>query len=448
MSQKLTPDLTLFARWIVPVNPTGIVLENHALLVNGGRISHLLPAKEARELLSPEGLIAAVDLENHVLIPGLINAHGHAAMSLLRGVGDDMPLKAWLEERIWPLEGQLVDADFVESGTRLAAAEMIRSGTTCFADNYFFPEACATVVQQSKLRVQLACPVIDFPTAWAQNPDEYIEKTTALADQYRHDERIHIAFGPHSPYSVSDEPLQKIAALAEELDIPVHMHVHETQTEVDAALAQDGMRPLARLAKLGLLSPRLFCTHMTALTEEEIDSVATSGTQVAHCPESNLKLASGFCPVETLRKAGVNVALGTDGCASNNDLDMFSEMRTAAQLAKAVAQDATALPAAAALQMATLNGAKAMGLDADIGSLEIGKFADITAVDMTAINAMPLYDVISQLVYSTQAGQVSDVWSGGKPLLRGGELQTIDSKQLEQETRSWQSRVYAIAHGE
>lgn len=448
MSQELTPDLAVFARWIVPVVPSGVVLENHAILVSNGKISHLLPAEQARHELSPEALASAIELEHHALIPGLVNAHGHAAMSLLRGVGDDMPLKSWLEERIWPLEGQLVDDDFVECGTRLAAAEMIRSGTTCFADNYFFPEASARVIKQSKLRGQLACPVIDFPTAWAQDPDEYIDKTIALADLYKHDERVHIAFGPHSPYSVSDAPLSKIATLAEELDIPIHMHVHETQTEVDAALAQDGMRPLARLANLGLLSPRLFCTHMTALTPQEIEDVAGSGTQVAHCPESNLKLASGFCPVETLRQAGVNVALGTDGCASNNDLDMFSEMRTAAQLAKAVAHKATALPAAAALQMATLNGARAMGLESLLGSLEIGKFADMTAVDMRALNAMPLYNVISQLVYSTQASQVSDVWSGGEALLRSGELQTIDTQQLRQETRRWQSRVQAIAHSE
>lgn len=447
MSQELTPDLVLFARWIVPVVPAGTVLENHAILVNNGKISHLLPAEEARRQLSTEALAHAVELAHHVLIPGLVNAHGHAAMSLLRGVGDDMPLKSWLEERIWPLEAQLVNDEFVESGTRLAAAEMIRSGTTCFADNYFFPEASARVIKQSRLRGQLACPVIDFPTAWAQSSDDYIEKTLALADHYKHDERVHIAFGPHSPYSVSDAPLSKIAALAEELDLPIHMHVHETQAEVDAAVAQEGIRPLARLSNLGLLSPRLFCTHMTALTPQEIEAVATNGVHVAHCPESNLKLASGFCPVETLRQAGVNVALGTDGCASNNDLDMFSEMRTAAQLAKAVAHQATALPAAAALQMATLNGARAMGLEELLGSLESGKFADITAVDMRALNAMPLYDVISQLVYSTQASQVSDVWSGGVALLRNSELQTIDTEQLAQETRQWQSRVHASAHG-
>ncbi len=441
--ERITPDLAIFARWIIPVYPTQTVLQDHAIFVINGRISHLLPADQARELLAPEAADSTIELSQHALIPGLINAHGHAAMSLLRGIGDDMPLKAWLEERIWPLEGSLADKDFVNAGARLAAAEMIFSGTTCFSDNYFFPEETAKVVLESKLRVQLACPVLDFPTQWAQNADEYIEKTTALHDEYRHDDRIHVAFGPHSPYSVADAALQRIASLAEELDLVIHMHVHETQAEVDAAEAQDGIRPIARLHKLGLLSPRFFCTHMTALTEEEMSLIGESGTHVAHCPESNLKLASGFCEVEKLRNKGVNIALGTDGCASNNDLDMFSEMRTAAQLAKAVAKDATALPAHAALEMATLNGARALGLDTLIGSLEVGKFADMAAVDLSAINSQPLYDVVSHLVYSTQASQVSDVWSGGQALLRNRKLMTLNQSEIEESTKSWQRRIHA-----
>lgn len=439
------PSLVLFARWVVPVDAAKTVLENAAVVVIDGRISAVLAADDARQNLSAELLANAVELPNHALIPGLVNAHGHAAMSLLRGIGDDMPLKAWLEERIWPLESQLVSKEFVEAGTRLAAAEMILSGTTCFSDNYFFPEAAAQVVIETKMRAQLACPVIDFPTPWAQDADEYIAKTTALHDDYRHDSRVHIAFGPHSPYSVSDEPLQKIAALAEELDIPIHMHVHETQAEVEAAEQADGRRPLSRLQKLGLLSPRLFCTHMTALTQEEVDMVAASGSHVAHCPESNLKLASGFCEVEKLRRHGINVALGTDGCASNNDLDMLSEMRTAAQLAKAVAGDATALPAHAALEMATINGAKALGLGDSIGSIERGKYADLAAIDLSAINSTPIYNVVSHLVYSTQASQVSDVWSGGHALLRDRKLQTIDSSALAATTQIWQERVLAVS---
>ena len=441
----LTPDLVVFARWVVPVVPTQTVLENYALFVTDGRITHLLQANDAKTMLSEAALAGATQLNNHALLPGLVNAHGHAAMTLLRGVGDDMPLQAWLEERIWPLEGELADGSFVNAGVRLAAAEMILSGTTCFADNYFFPEETAKVTLETKLRVQLACPVLDFPTRWASHADEYINKTTALHDQYRQDDRVHVAFGPHSPYSVSDAPLRKIATLAAELDLPVHMHVHETQTEVDDAEVKDGVRPLARLHALGLLTPRLFCTHMTALTQEEIELVASSGSHVAHCPESNLKLASGFCEVQKLARHGINVALGTDGCASNNDLDMFSEMRTAAQLGKAVAQDATAVPANAALAMATINGAKAMGLDADIGSLEVGKFADLCAVDLGSINSIPLYDVISQLVYSTQASQVSHVWSGGEALLCNRKLQTIDEQQLKRTTQEWQKRVKHVA---
>ncbi len=442
---KITPDLVVFARWIVPVIPNETIFENSALFVNKGRISHLVPASEAETMLSDNALHAATRLENHALIPGLINAHGHAAMTLLRGVGDDMPLQAWLEQRIWPLEGELADAEFVNAGVRLAAAEMIRAGTTCFADNYFYPDESAKVTLETKLRVQLACPVLDFPTRWAKNADEYINKTTALHDRYRDSERVHVAFGPHSPYSVSDEPLRKIAKLAAELDLPIHMHVHETQAEVDDAQRRDGIRPLARLHALGLLTPRLICTHMTALTQNEIELIAESGSHVAHCPESNLKLASGFCEVEKLTRHGINVALGTDGCASNNDLDMFSEMRTAAQLGKAVAKDATAVPASAALAMATINGAKAMGLDGEIGSLEIGKFADLCAVDMSGINSMPLYDVVSQLIYSTQASQVSHVWSSGEPLLYNGKLQTIDEQKLKQTTQEWQLRVKQTA---
>jgi len=310
---KITPDLVVFARWIVPVIPNETIFENSALFVTKGRISHLVPASEAETMLSDNALHAATRLENHALIPGLINAHGHAAMTLLRGVGDDLPLQAWLEQRIWPLEGELADAEFVNAGVRLAAAEMIRSGTTCFADNYFYPDESAKVTLETKLRVQLACPVLDFPTRWAKNADEYINKTTALHDRYRDSERVHVAFGPHSPYSVSDEPLRKIAKLAAELDLPIHMHVHETQAEVDDAQRRDGIRPLARLHALGLLTPRLICTHMTALTQNEIELMAESGSHVAHCPESNLKLASGFCEVEKLTRHGINVALGTDG---------------------------------------------------------------------------------------------------------------------------------------
>src|SRR5690606_35412686 len=295
--------------------------------------------------------------------PGLVNTHGHAAMSLLRGIADDLPLMTWLEDHIWPAEGRWVSEEFVYQGTLLAIGEMIRSGTTCFADMYFFPEASAKAASEAGIRVQLAAPIIDFPNPWSANAEEAINKFIDLHDTWRNSELVSTAFGPHAPYTVSDGPLRKIATLADELDLPVHMHVHETAFEVEQAVANSGKRPIQLLNDLGLLSPRLICVHATQLDDTDISLLQSSGAHVAHCPESNLKLASGFCPVEKLRRHGINVCLGTDGAASNNDLDMFSEMRTAALLAKAVSSDAAALPAFAALKMATLDGARAMGLD-------------------------------------------------------------------------------------
>jgi 5-methylthioadenosine/S-adenosylhomocysteine deaminase len=434
----LEADLVIHAKWVIPVDAESQILENHSVVVADKRIIEILSQDEARKKV-----LAAqtVELPHHALIPGLINAHGHAAMSLFRGVADDIPLKEWLEEYIWPLEGEHVSAEFVQQGAILACAEMIASGTTCFADMYFFPDAVAKVVLDAQLRVQLASPILDFPTVWANDADEYILKATQLHDNYRNSDLVHTAFGPHAPYTVSDEPLRKIAMLAEELDIPIHMHVHETAQEVEESITSNGMRPLQRLAKLGLISPRLLCVHATQLLEEELKLLNENGAHVIHCPESNLKLASGFCPVNKLLKNGINVGLGTDGCASNNDLDMFSEMRTAALLAKGVAGDASAVPAYQALRIATINGARAMGLDHKIGSLETGKFADLTAVDMSCYNSIPIYNPVSHLVYNTQASQVSHVWCSGKLLFENNELLTIDKLKLVEATHNWQQQI-------
>jgi len=437
MQQRI--DLLIHASWIVTCNDTHSILEDHSLAVANGRILDILPSAEARS-----AYLATQDmsLTNHVLMPGLVNAHGHAAMALLRGAADDLSLHSWLQDYIWPLEGRWIDEDFVYQGTRLAIAEMLLSGTTCFADMYFFPNAAARAVLESGIRAQLACPVIDFPTAWATHADEYISKATALHDQFRGHPLVSIAFGAHAPYTVSDAPLAKIATFAEELDIPIHMHVHETAQEIHDAVAASGKRPLKRLEDLGLISPRLLCVHATQLNDEERATLSANGATVVHCPESNLKLASGFCEVAKLLKAGVNVALGTDGAASNNDLDMFSEMRTAALLAKAVAGDASALPAALALQMATLNGARALGLDQEIGSLENGKWADLIAVSMNSWNTLPLYNPASQLVYSTNSRQVSHVWVAGRMLVGNGQLTSVDVDSLLRELTRWQDRIY------
>ncbi len=431
-------DTLIHARWIVPVRPRGQVLEDHSLALRDGRIHACLPTPEAKDRFRAP---AELSLDRHVLIPGLVNAHTHAAMNLLRGLADDLPLMTWLQEHIWPAEQRHVDRDFVYDGTELAVAEMLRGGITCFNDMYFYPDETARAARRAGIRAVVGLIVLDFPTRWAEGPEDYLRKGLDLHEQYADDPLIRTAFAPHAPYTVSDAPLQRILTLAEELDLPIHMHVHETADEVAQSQRQHGARPLARLEALGLLSPRLLAVHMTQLEAHEIERLAKHGVHVVHCPESNMKLASGTCPVARLLEAGVNVALGTDGAASNNDLDLFGELRTAALLGKLVAGDAAAVPAPAALEMATLGGARALGLADEIGTLEVGKAADVVAVDLGGIEALPLYDVVSQLVYATGRHQVSDVWVAGRHLLKAGRLTTLDPQALTDKARLWGRRI-------
>lgn len=431
-------DTVINARWIIPVEPDGIVLEDHSLIIQDGKILDLLPTARARTVYQGT---TTLNLDAHALIPGLVNAHTHAAMSLFRGLADDLPLMNWLNDHIWPAEGAWVSYEFAHDGTLLAIAEMLRGGTTCFNDMYFFADATARVASNAGMRTAIGLIVIDFPTVWASDAQEYLNKGLELHDQYRNDPLISTVFAPHAPYTVSDQPLAHIQTLAEELDIPVHIHVHETADEIAKSHEHHNGRPLQRLERLGLLTPRLLAVHMTQLLDDEIDRFSAAGAHVIHCPESNLKLASGFCPVHKLQKAGVNVALGTDGAASNNDLDMFGEMRTAALLAKAVADDASAVPAATALRMATLNGARALGLDDKIGSLVIGKAADVTAVHMGDIESMPVYHPVSQLVYATGRDKVTDVWVGGKQLLKDRTMTTLDEHTIMEKAQSWQRKI-------
>jgi 5-methylthioadenosine/S-adenosylhomocysteine deaminase len=431
-------DTLLSARWVIPVEPEDTVLEDHAIAVDEGRIVEILPNAEALTKYQPDN---HHDLGQHVLLPGLINSHSHTAMNLMRGLADDLPLMEWLNNHIWPAEQQWVSADFVHDGSLLACAEMLRSGTTCVNDMYFFPEQTVRAMETAGMRASIGLIVIDFPSAYAQDADEYLNKGIELHDQLHNNTLISTTFAPHAPYTVSDAALGRIATYAEELDIPIHMHVHETADEVSQAIKASGQRPVARLAELGLLSPRLLAVHMTQLTADEIAQCAEAGVHVLHCPESNLKLASGFCPVHDLQQAGINVALGTDGAASNNDLDMFGEMRSAALLAKAVSQNAGAVPAEQALRMATISGARALGLDKEIGSLEVGKAADIIAVDLSGIETEPVYNPVSQLVYAADRTRVTDVWVAGRHLLKDRVLTTLDSDEILARARHWQSKL-------
>jgi 5-methylthioadenosine/S-adenosylhomocysteine deaminase len=436
-------DTLINARWLIPVDainkhPENNILEHHSLAINDGKIIAMLPTEKAQNKYTAT---KEHQLENHAVMPGLINCHTHAAMTLFRGLADDLPLMEWLNQHIWPAEQKWISPEFVNDGTRHAIAEMIRGGTTCFNDMYFFPDQAAEVAVETGIRAVIGLILIDFPTAWAKDADEYLLKGEQVHDKYRHNSHIHTAFAPHAPYTVSDEPLQRINILAEELDIPVHMHIHETADEVKQSEEQHGQRSIQRLHELGLLSPRLLAVHMTQLTQDEIALLSAQGVHVVHCPESNLKLASGFCPVSDLLQEGINVALGTDGAASNNDLDMLGEMRTAALLAKGTSGNSSALPAYQALEMATINGAKALGIDHITGSLTKGKAADVIAIDLDSIESQPLYDPISHIVYAANRNQVSDVWVAGRQLMKNRELTSIEEKSVLNKSREWQEKI-------
>lgn len=423
-------DTLLHAKWIIPVDNQHRYLENHCIAIHDGKILEILPSSEASGKYTAK---VNRTYNQHALIPGLINSHTHAAMNLFRGLADDLSLMDWLQNHIWPAEAEHVNEAFVHTGTELAVAEMIRGGTTCFNDMYFFPDITARVAASAGMRATVGLILIDFPTVWANNSDEYIDKGLAVFDHYKGHDLINTAFAPHAPYTVSDEPLRQIATLANELELGVHMHIHETPTEVSDAITNSGQRPLARLNELGLLTPALQAVHMTQLHDDEIDLLKTAGSHVIHCPESNMKLASGICQVDRLLNAGINVALGTDSSSSNNNLDMFGEMHAAALLAKISTMDATAVPAEQVLKMATINGARTLGIEDITGSLEAGKFADIVAVNFDTIETIPVYDPISHLVYCSSREHVTDVWIAGKQCLSDRVLNTIDENKLKQD---------------
>jgi len=423
-------DTLLHARWVIPVDGKQSCLDNHSIAIHDDKIVDILPTAQATRAYQATTIR---NLDQHALIPGLINSHTHSAMSLFRGVADDRSLMDWLENHIWPAEAQHVNEAFVHTGTELAIAEMLRSGTTCFNDMYFYPDIAAKVATDIGIRASVGLILIDFPTVWANNSEEYIDKGLAVFDHYKGSDLIKTAFAPHAPYTVSDEPLKQVRTLSDELELNIHMHIHETAFEVDEAYKNTGKRPLERLNDLGLINPSLQAVHMTQLQDNEIELLAANGSHVVHCPESNMKLASGICEVSKLINAGINVALGTDSSSSNNDLDMLGEMRSAALLAKISTMDATALTADQVLQMATINGAKALGIDDITGSLEVGKYADIVAVNFDSIETLPVYNPVSHLVYCCSRDNVTDVWVAGKQRLTDNVLNNIDVKKLKQD---------------
>ncbi len=445
--------LLIEAQWIAPVQatlaaPDGQCLVDHAVVVEDDRIADVLPTERARQQ-HPDA--ERVSLPGHLLVPGFVNLHAHAAMSLLRGVGDDLALSAWLRDRIWPLESRLVDPQFVRDGATLAFVEMLLGGTTCVNDMYFFPEASIEAALAVGIRSAHGIIVVDFPTVYASDPAEYLRKGLALRDRMRDEALVSFCLAPHAPYTVADETLREIATISREIGLPVHIHVHETAEEIAEGMARYGARPLARLDALGLVGPEMIAVHAVHLDDDDLRRLAAGAASVAHCPHSNAKLACGIAPTARMHEMGIRVGIGTDGSASNNRLDLLGEARTAALLAKATSGRADAWPAARTLRAMTLDAAAALGLDARIGSIECGKQADLVAVDLRAAELSPVYDPVSQLIYACGREHVSDVWVAGKPVVRTRQLADLRVREALAEvlgrTAVWQNRVGEILSG-
>lgn len=432
-------DVLIAPRWCIPIEPAGTVLENHAVAVADDRIVAILPVEQARETYQPS---VFVQRPGHVLIPGLVNAHCHAAMTLFRGVVDELPLESWLRDGIWPLERRFASAELVRDGTELAIAEMLTAGITCFSDQYLFPEIVAETAIDLHMRAVVGTPVINFPTAWADDASDYLAKGSDLVhDRYADHPLISTCFAPHTTRALPDASFTELRVLADQLDVPVQIHLHESAMEVAQSVEATGKRPIERLDDLGLLNASLLAVHAVHVTPEEIGRLASAGAGVAHCPTSNLKLACGVSPAAAFIDAGVTVGLGTDGAASNNMLDVLAEMRLAALLSKMSLNDRPALSAEQALRMATLEAARALRRDHEIGSIETGKWADLACIDLERCNSQPLYDPVSQLVYATRADQVSDVWVAGRHLLDQGELTTINRQSIFRRSNEWRQRI-------
>ena len=430
-------DHIVHAKWIITCEDENKILENHALIIKDGKIQHILPSDEATHKY--QGNIH--QYTHHTVLPGFINSHTHSAMNIFRGLADDLELMDWLNNHIWPAEGKWVSHELVYDASLLAIAEMIRSGTTCFNDMYFFLDATAKAAELAQVRAHIGMTVIDVPTAWAKTPEEYFKKAIEFYERYKHNDKIIPTLAPHSTYTVSIENLIKVKELADQYQLKINIHLQEAPSEIEQSMHKYHKRPLKRLHEIGMVSPQLIAIHMTQVNEEDLEILQATKPNIVHCPESNMKLASGSCPVERLLDLGINVALGTDGAASNNDLDMLGEMRSAAFLGKVIANDPKAVSAERALKMATLHGAKALGIDHVTGSLTPGKMADFIAINLDEIETQPLYHPISQIVYATSRHQITDVWVGGKQLMKNRQLLTLDEKEILNKAKSWQQKI-------
>jgi len=436
-------ELVIEASWLATSNKNKPLLEDHSVIVQDAVIVDILPTTLARKKYKSSNLVS---LDEHVLMPGLINSHTHAAMSLMRGIADDLSLMTWLNEHIWPAERAFVTEHYVRDASLLGCAEMLSGGTTCFNDMYFYPQSTAAAVNQAGIRANLGLTILEFPTSYASDADDYLQKGFEAHDSWRGNSLITSSIAPHAPYTVSNQTFEKVAVYAEQLGLGVHTHLHETRDEISQSELQYGIRPMQRMAELGLLGPNFVAAHGVHLLSHEIETLAGYGCHIAHCPSSNLKLASGIAPVADLLNGGVNVCIGTDGAASNNRLDMFGEMRLAALLAKGMSEDATVLPAHQALEMVTIHAAKALGLEEKIGSVEIGKQADLVAVKLGDFATSPCYDPISHLVYTCGREHVTHTWVDGTLRYCNGLYADIEPIELKEIIQTWQPKLKQYKH--
>lgn len=434
-------DLILSSRWLIPMDGKHRFLEHHSVAITDGKITAVMPTERMKQEFKAD---KALDFADHVIMPGLVNAHTHMAMSTMRGIADDLPLMTWLQEHMWPVEAACVSAEFVRDGVNLALAEMIRGGITCVNDMYFYATDVAEVSHKAGIRARIGTTIFNVPTPWSSGVEECYAHTEHFLPRLKDMPLVEGTVAAHAPYTNDDDSLKKVVELAEKYDVPIHYHLQETEDEVNQHLSLYNERPVESAARLGLLSDRMIAVHMTQVSQEDIDLFKKQGGSIVHCPESNMKLASGACPVSTLLEQGVNVALGTDGACSNNDQDMFGEMRSAAFMAKLVDENPESLNALQVLEMATINGAKALGFGDITGSIEVGKSADVIAVNLSDLNTQPVYDPVSHIVYAASSHQVTDVWCAGKPLLSDKKLMTIDMDEVREKTKFWHDKIQAV----
>ncbi len=438
---KTPCDTIIDAAWVLPIAPVNEARSSHSVCIQNERICAIGPTRDIHERFTAR---EQHSFNDSIVMPGLINGHTHAAMTLLRGAGEDMPLESWLRNCIWPLEKQLVDPDFVTAGVELAIVEMLGHGITTFTDMYFFPEITARIARAANIRTIAAFPIFDAQNAWSRNVDECFELGFRLHDEYAQDPLVSVAFGPHAPYSVDYKTLERVHMYAQELGLNVHTHLHETAAEVAAAKAKHGRSWIAVLADIGLINPQLQAVHMTQLDRAEIELLAAHGAHVVHCPNSNLKLADGVCPVNGLDASGINVAIGTDGAASNNALSVLDDARTAALLAKMQAENPVAGNARHTLLKATLGGARALGREHELGSLEPGKLADVAVFSPASICAQPVYDPFASLLHNSGAWRADNVWVHGRASVRNGMPMHLDLAAIRARVDLQAARVRAL----